>query len=92
MTIIHECDGCEECEAMANPKDQQVISLARILYGTLDERGAAGRELDDEPSNVRHWWAGKAYLVLQALSREFLGGGKGIALREEPPPIVGGGS
>jgi len=72
---------------MASPHDAHVISLARILYATLDERGAGGRNLDDEPSNVKHWWASKAYLVLRALSREFLGGGNGPALVPDAPPI-----
>jgi hypothetical protein len=76
-----------EPEEMPTPQDEHVIKLARILYATLDERGAAGRDLDHEPSNVKHWWAGKAYLVLQALSREFLGGGNGVALVPDAPPI-----
>lgn len=73
---------------MADPQDVQVIKLARILYSTLDQRGAQGRSLDDEPSSTRHWWAGKAYLVLQRLKDEFLGG----ALKPEVHIIHGGGS
>ena len=88
MTLLGECPGCAECDAMADPQDQQVIELARILYGTLDERGAAGRNLDHEPSSVKHWWAGKAYLVLQKLRDKFLD----QAMRPEVHVIRGGGS
>ena len=76
-----------EPDEMASPRMNTSSSSLASSTAVMDERGASGRNLDDEPSNVKHWWAGKAYLVLQALSREFLGGGNGIALVPDAPPV-----
>jgi len=72
---------------VADPKDEDVIKLARVLFRNLDSRGVQGEPLDDQDSTVKHLWAGKAYLVLMDLSREFLAGSAPLASRGTP--IIG---